>query len=280
MAGDEEAVTNYNKLTNKVLAMDAEIDKMKRSPFDITSKNTFLGSIMYNMALAWGRSGSSMFAKSTTLMSTTSNSIASLFPTTNADSVTGFSSLFGTCERIATTGAVGSLHCAESSTFDTSTLDDPLNNPDMIAFIEANTTRDSSGDYVVKDDSDLADFLRNTLKKTPLGVVDGGILDSIKSKASSIPFVSSIVNLVKNFVDASPAEKLIASGAAFVNSKSNQLWDTIYKWAQRWVALMRARDAWRWATGDQNAYNNIPLLEGSQNPIIAFLEKESQLAEK
>ena len=279
-AGDEEAVTKYNKLTKKILAMDAEIDRMNRSPFDITSKNTFLGSIVYNMATTWGGSGSSIFAKGMTLVSTTNNSIASIFPSVNADSDTGFSSIFGTCETLSTTGAVGSIHCAESSTFDTSTLDDPLNNPDMLAFKENNLTIDSSGNYAVKEGSDLENYLRNILKGTPLGVVDGGILDSLKSKASSIPFISSIVNLVKSFVDANPADKLIASGAAFVNSSNNPLWGTVYKWAQRYIALINARDTLRWAAGDENAYNNIPLLEGTQNPIADYLNKHVRLAEK
>lgn len=45
----QEVHTEYANLTEQVLAKNAEIDRSERSPFDASSKNTFLGSIVSNL---------------------------------------------------------------------------------------------------------------------------------------------------------------------------------------------------------------------------------------
>ena len=45
----QDSYTEYASLNEQVLAKNAEIDRMERSPFDASSKNTFLGSIVSNL---------------------------------------------------------------------------------------------------------------------------------------------------------------------------------------------------------------------------------------
>ena len=46
MPSDVEAVKTQNRKTTLALAQEAEIDRLNRSPFDITSTNTFMGSLL------------------------------------------------------------------------------------------------------------------------------------------------------------------------------------------------------------------------------------------
>ena len=253
-AGDGDAVKSYARLGNEIAALDKEADRLNKSPFDITSSNTFLGSIFHKFG--------SVFK----------NGIFSLFSSASAeDEGTLYLSNFGTdCETIGSVGAVGSAACSEIATFDTSTLDDPFNNSEFMAFVEGNTEYEN-GKRTVKPDSDLANFIKyNNERMTPIGAMDGGILEALTGGSSSIPFISDIVSMIKTWLGASDEDKAIATGKVFVNSSSNPDWAK-YKYAQRYVSLARATDALRQYDGDETAYNNIKYFEGSENPVVAFL---------
>ncbi|MBR3322047.1 hypothetical protein IKG05_00160 [Candidatus Saccharibacteria bacterium] len=272
-AGDAAAITEYARMTSTVLAMDAAADRLNRSPFDVTSKNTFLGSIMYKLAVASTGVSKTLFSGVKTFSSTVNNAIVSLIPNSYADEANGYLTEFGACETYSTIGVVGSPQCAEIATFDTSTLNDPFNNSEFIEFINNNTTLSASGKRTINNGSTLANFiLYNNKRKTPLGVVDGGILDSLGSGSSSVPFVADIVGMIQGFLGASESDKRIASGAEYVNSSSNSSWQT-YKYAQRYVSLARATESLRRYAGGSSAYNNIYGFEGEQNPVIAFLDE-------
>ncbi|MBQ3280684.1 hypothetical protein IJG92_03475 [Candidatus Saccharibacteria bacterium] len=253
-AGDGDAVKSYARLGNEIAALDKEADRLNKSPFDITSSNTFHGSIFHKFG--------SVFK----------NGIFSLFSSASAeDEGTLYLSNFGTdCETIGSVGAVGSAACSEIATFDTSTLDDPFNNSEFMAFVEENTEYEN-GKRTVKPDSDLANFIKyNNERMTPIGAMDGGILEALTGGSSSIPFISDIISMIKTWLGASDEDKAIATGKVFVNSSSNPDWAK-YKYAQRYVSLARATDALRQYDGDETAYNNIKYFEGSENPVVAFL---------
>ena len=268
-AGDEEAVVEYARLNNKILAMDAKVDRMNRSPFDITSRNTFLGSIVYNFSIALNKARGGVMAKSTAVFGNVGKAVGSLTTGVYADSTDGYLTSFGVCETIGSIGAVGSPQCSETATFDPSTLNDPFNNDGFREFVEENTTL-SDGTRTINDDSILAQFiLYNNNRVTPIGVMDGGILDSLSGGSDSISFVSDIIQMIKMLLGTSKSDQRIASGAAFVNSTSNDDWQT-YKYAQRYVSLARATASLRKYAGDSTAYNNIQFFEGSENPVVAF----------
>lgn len=271
-AGDANAVTDYARLNQSVLAMDARVDRMNRSPFDITSKNTFLGSIVYKFAMSSIYTKNSLFSGMKKFSTTLSSAIVSLLPGVYADTAEGYLTTFGDCKTHATMiGAVSSPQCSEIATFDTSTLDDPFNNNGFLKFVEENTELNSAGARVVKKNSKLSKYiLYNDERVTPLGVMDGGILESLESGSSRIPLVSGLVGMVKTFLGASDQNKRIASGEAFVNTGANPDWQE-YKYAQRYVSLARATAVLRKSSGNSTAYNNIRFFEGAENPVVAFL---------
>lgn len=272
-AGDETAVMDYIKLNNATLAMDAEIDRMNRSPFDITSKNTFLGSIVFNIASISLKNSGTWFAGLMSLGNLISQSLISFLPSSYADSLGGYLTTFGDCETYATANnAVGSAQCSEIAVFDTSTLDDPFNNQGFIDFINNNTTLDNSGSRTINPGSDLAKFILYNKRTAPLGVMDGGILESIQNDSSSVFFTSNILEMIKTWLNASEADKKIATGAIFVNSSQNKDWQT-YKYAQRYMSLARATAVLKQNSSDPLAYNNIEFFEGNENPVVAFLEE-------
>ena len=271
--GDAESVRQYAKLNTSVLAMDAKADRLNRSPFDITSKNTFLGSIIYNLAIAMSHNNSGLFGGINTFAETVNTSVVSLLPTSYADDEDDgrYLTTFGDCATLATIGAVGTAQCADSLTFDTTTLNNTFSDPGFIDFVNNNTSLSSSGNRTINNDSALARFIRdNDERLTPIGVVDGGILESESNNSGAVSFVSNILGMVKKFLESDDSSKRLASGEAFVNSMSNSDWAT-YKYAQRYVSLARATAVLRQYADDKTAYTTIPLFEGSENPVVAFL---------
>ena len=278
--GDENSVSQYIKLNSDILAMDASVDRMNRSPFDITSKNTFLGSIIYNFALSIHNYNNKSILNGIKVFSVSTNrSILSLLPSSFADSAQGYLNNTGDCETYRKIGAVGSVQCSEIITFDTSTLNDPFYDSGFISFVENNTTLNESGVRTINDNSKLAEFiLYNNERITPNGIMDGGIINSLSNKESSIPYVSDLASSFSNYYSfVTEEDKNIASGAAFVNSSSNLEWNE-YKYAQRYVSLARATEALRKYSDDDTAYTNIKYFEGNNNPVIAFLKENAKLA--
>ena len=270
---DADSVRQYARLNSAVLAMDAKADRLNRSPFDVTSKNTFLGSIIYNLAITISHQSGGWFGGLNTFAETVNSSIVSLLPSSYADDSEGYLTTFGECETLATIGAVGSAQCAENMAFDTSTLNDTFNDQEFIDFVNNNTTLSSSGKRSINKDGVLARFIRdNNERITPIGVIDGGILESEMNNSRSVSFVSNILGMIKKFLGADNNSKRLASGEAFVYSSSNSDWST-YKYAQRYVSLARATDALRQYADDKTAYSNIQFFEGDENPVIAYLNE-------
>ncbi|MBQ8156211.1 hypothetical protein IJ101_00270 [Candidatus Saccharibacteria bacterium] len=274
--GSADAVKQYAKLTNTILAMEAKSDRLNRSPFDITSKNTFLGSIVYNLAI--NIRGSSSLSRMSSLINTTAKSFASILPSALADDEADlYLTNFGECEKIGSIGAVGSAGCSMIATFDTSTLGDIFSDAGFISFMEENTSLSDSGARTINEGSTLAKFIDyNNDRITPIGVTDGGILESLNGGGfGRIPFISDILSMITTWLETSDEERMIASGEAFVNSDSNSDWQT-YKYAQRYVSLARATESLRQYDGDNMAYSKIKYFEGTENPVVAY--KQTKLA--
>lgn len=265
-AGDEEAILAYSNLNSAILALDAEVDRMERSPFDITSKNTFLGTIIYNFAMSFNSSNLiniNIVSNAVNLASFTGKMATNLMPKTFADSDSGYLASFGECERYEQLyNAKGTTQCDEIAIFDTSTLKDPFNDPGFIEFVEHNTKINSSGQREIIAGSDLETFIKYRNRKTPLGVKDGEILEERLGGTSS----SDIEEMIKASVNASEEDNDVATGKAFINSASNPKWQ-VYKYAQRYVSLARAVVAQGLYSEDKKTYVNIKFFEGYESPV-------------
>jgi hypothetical protein len=120
----------YYKETRSVLAIQAELDRAAKSPFDITSNNTFLGSISSQMAVYAPRSSSllGIMASVGSVASSTRN--ASFFLPASALDELEFHKTIAvdaqdnpTCMRLASIGAVGDQFCNPIRVSDLSTVE-------------------------------------------------------------------------------------------------------------------------------------------------------------
>lgn len=291
--GDEEAVAKYMKLTSDILAMDAAADRLHRSPFDITSKNTFLGSIVYNFAIGLQLSPTSnpILSGMMSFIRTTGGAFTSLLPGAHADDINTYLTKSGDCETLDRIGVSGSPQCAMVATFDATTLDDPFHNSAYLSFVANNTKNDGTS---ILSESDLEDFiLYNDERSEPLGITDGDVLDDMIKRIPALDFILGLIpdglsGILKKIIiqyyvkNRKPEFFEYASGGRFANSSRNAgNWNT-YKWAQRYVSLTRAGDALKqYAVNyDGRVAYNFSQFAWGENPVLACInEYESRNTE-
>ncbi len=268
-AGDAGAVMAYNKQVQQIASLNARSEAMTKSPFDITSKNTFLGSILYKTL--------PIIAKTSSIPSIISKSIASLIPGAHAASNNSFLTTFGNNNQtLSSISAAGTVHGTTIATFDTSTQTNPYANEEFQAFIEENTELGEDGERTIIEGSDLATYIiYNTERESPRGVTDSGILESYLNSQKKISVSTDIIKAIKLFLNLSDGEEealCIATGASFVISSENEDWQK-YKYAQRYISINRTVAALKQYAEEENAYNNLRGFEGNTNPVVAFTEK-------
>lgn len=129
MPSDATTVANYQSEVNKIMARKEEADRASRSPFDISSPNTFLGSIVHNLATTmigvYGSGATSMLSTVRAAGNVTGDAVAGLFGTANAESwdqqFTGMSP--SNCETVQAVSTVGDLYCTSHNTNNTDYMD-------------------------------------------------------------------------------------------------------------------------------------------------------------
>lgn len=300
--GDEAATLAYLEKNSEVLAMDAAAEREALSPFDLSSKNTFFGSLAHKIALfaalapgfsrqvasqnssspnsrssaAWGQTSSKTFSLSSGLSVATSvlsDSVKTLSPLASAAEDQEYLATFGDCESTGSIGGVATAECADISTFDTSTLGNILSDSGFISFLNENTTF-SGGSRAVVENSPLDYYIRfNNARTAPVGVVDVSILSSLISGSRTTSFISDGLASIMVALDTIPENyRRLATGEAFLNSSSNPDWQT-YKYAQRYASLARAVSTLRQYSDDETAYASLEFFEGPENPVFAVLRE-------
>ena len=260
----EENVLAFNQINTRIAKLDATFDQQTKSPLDITSENTFLGSIYYNILPT--------ILKTTSITSTLNKSILNIIPGAHADNQLSYYTDFGACESATAISAACTKDGIISRVYDANLLNaNTLKSPEFKNFVESNTYLDSKGNRKVKDNSPLADFI--TLygeNNSPLGTFN---INLVVAKRNNTNFLSTLLNLTDSvaiFLNATNEEKAIATGSAFVNSSSNPYYEK-YKYASIYVSFARTLAILR--ASDPVAYNNFPLFEGPDNPVIAYLDE-------
>lgn len=263
-----DAILAYNKVNNEVIALDAEIDRLNRSPFDITSKNTFLGSIAYSLLPA-ALSGSTNAIHS--ILRTTSKSIASLTGSVHADGEnSSYTTTFGNCPALEALGIKGDVFCNPITTTDDTTINLSPEDDTYIRVIAKQLDCDSEGSCHIKDgnktvcnidgECNLARYIKYCSERdSQFGIIDTNILSEMETGGivlNSVPLIGDALDLVN------AAEQEInvgwASGQYCVNNPAtNPLWESEMKYYQRYIQDMRLLDR---------------IGEGS-NPVTAFIEE-------
>ena len=124
--GSKNKVLAYLGARDEVIAMEADYQRATRSPFDITSKYTFLGSLAYSL-LPLAYSGNSVMSVLRNTSSTVTSSIAAITPAAKAIDEQSFIGSEGDCALLRNVGAVGDAFCNAYEITDMDTLyKDPL----------------------------------------------------------------------------------------------------------------------------------------------------------
>ena len=175
MPSDAATIAEYHREADKVLARRAEAERATKSPFDITSRNTFLGSIVHNMAslmIANRKPFSDNFSVPSvlgTVADFTSESANSILGAVMADGPrNSFAELIGNnCFTVNSIVSLeGDLYCTEHNTISTKYMD--------------YTKEQYDGELDEKDKEMFA--LLAMARKTTAGVKDGEVCEVYKDK--------------------------------------------------------------------------------------------------
>lgn len=238
MPTNKETALAYSRINSQVLAMEAEVDRLNRSPFDISSANTFLGSIVHKFILPL--STSSGFTPINTIMSLTSSSIASLTGSVSADGEgTQYMTTFGYCPQLEEIGLTGDIYCnpivtgavesAQTSLFYNNEIAATgrysVNNSTYVDTISKNLENckeDGSG-CTIKKGSTLYKYVSYCTKRTsPFGIMDASIVSDMQDRGA-IADASTTITSILDIKDGFNAEeiRLWGMGDACGNTPNN-----------------------------------------------------------
>ncbi|MBQ3436876.1 hypothetical protein IJG26_02925 [Candidatus Saccharibacteria bacterium] len=198
----------------------AKYERMNRSPFDTTSKYTFMGTIMTK--LMGFLPANSLMSTVTASNSVVSSAVASLSPNASAYDITkdlpDNETYAETCPFIASIGAVGDAYCNPYSITDMSTLG---NDPSEVVnklnddgnFKDGET---SDGNVIIDGSSDLAKYiLYCDGRSSSFGIADQNIVSdvsdwgqmntgnkkldiAVNSAIGAIPVIGDTIDVVSN----------------------------------------------------------------------------------
>jgi len=259
--GSEAAVAAYLNERNEVIAQEAEYQRAIRSPFDITSPYTFLGSMVYSL-IPIAFSGGGIMSSLRQVSGLASSAISSMLPTAGAISNEAAIASKGDCSLLEQVGVMGDAYCNPYIITDVSTIRvSPVSVNNIIrntitdteiASISASVPGMSEGvrsnmidpDGTIKDDSDLARYISYCGQRTsPYGVKDGNITQDVTGTGSTVSSIIRMVPILDDLAGAVDGMKEQAnmdwiSGRACVASETNSAWNN-NRWYQRYAENMR-----------------------------------------
>lgn len=232
--GSEQQIAQYSQVHQDTIAKNAELDRYNHSPFDISSPNTFLGSIAYSILPL--RTTTTTTALNT-LVHTTSTSLAQITGNAYAtDAQSQYMTTFGDCPNLESIGAKGDIYCNPIVIADTSTLNISPDDSTYNTVIN-NSLSCSGSNCQIKEDSNLRKYISYCVeRKSPFGITDANILNELESGnviTSILPGVSEIIDIIN--LTQTPDNMAWADGSRCVNSADNDLWNSELKYYQRYV---------------------------------------------
>ena len=234
MPSDKSAVKTQNRNTTLALAQEAELDRLHRSPFDATSPNTFLGSLLSNFTYL--SSSNNAMSNITNFTNVVGKSIRKINTVSAADEELTYISNNQDCTFLP--GAVCDMYGLPIPTSDYSTIDVSPDDPNYIAAISPNLDSDGK----IKEGSELAKFINFCgNRQSPWGVKDANILNALQTDfgivGNNLPVVNDIVDVINAAEDV--ANEGWATGSVCMNSADNPRWDSEFKYYQRYIEDMR-----------------------------------------
>ncbi len=242
--GDAEANKAYSETVGKITMQDAKIDRLNRNPLDASSRNTFLGSIIYSIMPVF-LPGSNITNNVNTIANVTSKSASQIasYSGNNASAtgkyygyISSYWDTFGdSCSIINGIDAEGDVFCGQTGTFDNNTISSTaINDSTYVNLISSQL--DGNGNIIKGSElGKFKDFCADRI--SPYGILDVNILDALFStsdiKDASIRAEDTFVVDPNGIND--PAY-LWASGKYCMNTASNPRWDNEFKYYQLFLA--------------------------------------------
>lgn len=241
---NRELNNRYQKETRAVLALDAEVDRLNRSPFDVSSQNTFLGSIVSSL-IPLKVSGS--VTPINTLTTITSKSLASLTGSVLADGEgSTFQTTYGDCPDADDNGMSGNLYCNVYTAHDTSTTRLSLFDTTYLSILKENGLEiDENGKQSIKPNSPLAWYISFVVnRESEPGMLDANIVNAIEeaklgklSVVGAAPGLGDIIDAIAAVIDMDPETVAWATGTVNSNDLNiNPEWETKFKYLSQYVS--------------------------------------------
>lgn len=277
---NREKLIAFNVEQEQVMAEKAKTERLSRSPFDPTSKYTFIGTIL-NQLMAFN-SVSSIMSTISSSSSIINSSVVALLPSATALSIEkafpySDAEWEKTCPYLASIGAVGDAFCNPYIVTDLSTIDDDP--ADIIDKLDDQFLEGSSNDNNVriKAGSDLAKFiLFCDNRNSAFGIADQNIVNQIANFATvgtenelfnnvtnsaigAIPAVGDVVDVINNKIALDNAGYIGGESCVAGNneaSASSPNWEKA-KYYQRFIE-------------DQSLAETMGLIE--ESAVTAFLD--------
>lgn len=275
-AASKESAQEYNRATNAVLALEAEQDRLNHSPFDITNRNTFFGSIAYSLLPTITSTNTSGLAS---LLRSTTKSLSTLIGhgVSAEGEGSSYMTTYGDCPVLDNIGAVGDVFCNPIRVTDMSTIAISPDDEQYASVIAESMEKcDEEGNCTIKNDSELAYYITFCANRdSPLGVADQNILAAMQGATNSAwlnspPLVSDATNIINNIkdlknMDWATGAKCVSTGDSVVVSNDNNyqnksFWETKGKYYQRYIE-------------DQRILTQMGAYEGGKNPVTAYEEQ-------
>ncbi len=247
--GSENKVLSYLQERDTVIADEAEYQRAIRSPFDASSKYTFLGSMAYSIIpLAYSSSG--IMSTLRNVSSLASSSIIAMTPTANAISEESAMNSVGECAMLESTGAVGDAFCNAYIITDTSTIStSPIAVAEIVNRLGETeiatqnnyvgvSSNNFNSDGSIKKDSNLAKYITYCGQRTSqYGVRDAKIAASLSNGnisgfISMVPVIGDMGSVISAISDVTNFKW--TTGRACVASEDNDMWEE-NKWYQRYA---------------------------------------------
>ena len=281
----KEYATSYYQETVIAAAREAQLDREKRSPFDTSSPNTFLGSLLGRFSRI--STASTLFANLSHLTNITQNSFGSFlnhntakvyaadgsenFVTDTDLAGINYQKIFSdesTCESLTNIGAACDMYGAEITATDTSVEKISSSDPEYQRVINKNVRKNSQGYDEVIPNSLLANKIMFCDERdSPFGHYDSNITNAFNISlgfANSIPIISDAVELVNAVSDMSPETEGWGTGSFCVMGKTNPHWEEM-KYLQHYIEQNRICTQMKCSSVTDSDGND-------KNPITAYKE--------
>ena len=264
----KQTLTSYIRNRDVVVAENAELERSTRSPFDITSQYTFLGSIVYSLIPLATTTSAGSFVK--TLGSLLSGSLTNLLPSASAVAETDLMSSIGDCPLLESVGMVGDAYCNPYYITDEATItSSPDSIEEKVASLSSNnfSGTSASGQKIINPTSNLGKYVKYCgQRNSQYGIADANIANQIvqqpSSLVSNLPLVGDLAQIVTALGEADNIPWI--SGSACAASDDNPYWAE-NQYYQRYIEDQRLFES----AGIVNKSNVTAMLEDfyEENPL-------------